>query len=97
MSSFRSAIVVTAQSTYPVSPQVDLTSLFEPTGYSVTVIGNGSADAVVAYSLDGVNDHGVITEGTSTASKSFAERARRVWVRKVSGTGAISVDVEAKN
>lgn len=95
MSSFKTNITVTAVTTYPAIPQVSLVDLFEPTGWSIFAKGTG--DAVVAYSLDGTNDHGELTEGKATNPQSFAGKERRVWLRKVSGAGAITVDVQAKN
>lgn len=95
MSSFKSTVDVTAQTTYPTTPQVDLSSLFEPNGWVVFAIGTG--DAIVAYSLDGVNDHGNLKEGTAKNPESWTGKERKVWLRKVSGNGTITVDVQAKN
>jgi hypothetical protein len=90
------SVDVSAVTSYPTLPQVDLSSLFEPTGYLFTLVQTGGTDAVVFISFNGTSDDLVLRAG-GVVAKARETRSKKVWVRKSAGAGTVTVDVEAGN
>ncbi len=96
MAQFSSGILdVHATSMYPSTPQVSITW----TPRFTTITSEGGSATSIAFSFDGVNDHGVLTVGgnytTFPMSRPGKPQPVKVWLRAVTSVGTEKAQVMA--
>ncbi len=74
------ALSITVTS-FAAAPDVDLSDTFAPSWFEAYL----TSASVVAFSFDGVNDHGRL-DSANMKSVTRQTRAKKVWFRVVSGT-----------
>ena len=95
----RFVVDVSAQATYPTTPQVDLSGLFVPRGY-FAVVTSGNNDGVVLASFDGASgpDSIKLVEGKPIGNGQVplpAAGQQRMWLKKSAGTNPVTVEIVA--
>lgn len=81
------SITVSATS-FASSPDISLD--FEPTEWLIVNLNTTAGDDV-AFSFDGVNTHGKVMPATPIAGVSYKFRAKKIWFKDTSATGAAPV------